>query len=187
MLTNETLTIIEQRRSVRSFKNVQLEEEKLKLILNAGQCAPYAEEGSRHFTVIQNRELIERLNYEAKKAAVLMGMPGLLELGQDDSFHCLYCAPTAIIVSGNEKTVGPELDCAAATQNMLIAAESLEIGSCWVFYTLLAFFSPTGEALKRELQIPDGFRPFTSIALGYKSGEVSPLPRKRMDGITYIA
>lgn len=56
MLTNETLTIIEQRRSVRSFKNVQLEEEKLKLILNAGQCAPYAEEGSRHFTVIQNKE-----------------------------------------------------------------------------------------------------------------------------------
>lgn len=186
MLTNQTLETIKRRRSVRSFKNIQLKDEELHSILDAALLAPYAEEGSRHFTVIQNRELIERLNYEAKETAVQMGMPGLFELGRDDCFHCLYHAQTAIIVSGNEKTAGPESDCAAATQNILIAAESLGIGSCWVFYTLLAFFSPTGEAMKKELQIPDGFKPFTSIALGYKSEDVFTVPERRTDVITYI-
>lgn len=186
MLTNETLETIRQRRSVRSFQSAQLKDEELHAILDAGQLAPYAEERSRHFTVIQNRKWIEQLSREAKKAATLMGIPSLLELGQENSFHCLYCAPTAIIVSGNEKSAGPESDCAAATQNILIAAESLGIGSCWVFYALLAFLSPAGDGLKRELQIPDGFKPFTSIALGYKVEETLPLPRKRMDGITYL-
>jgi nitroreductase len=43
-----------------------------------------------------------------------------------------YHAPTVIIVSGEEKPLMPRFDCAAATENMLIAAESIDIGSCWV-------------------------------------------------------
>lgn len=186
MLTNDTLRIIKERRSIRSYKTEQISRQELQAVLEAGIFAPYAEENSRHFTVIQNKSLIDRLSSEAKAAAVQMGIPGLSELGLAKAFHCLYGAPSAVIVSGNENTVGFESDCAAATQNILIAAEALGLGSCWIYFTLLAFFSHTGENLKKELQIPGGFKPFASIALGYKNEKPVDPPTRKTDVITFI-
>lgn len=186
MLTNETLKIIKARRSIRSYTPVQIKEEALQAVLEAGRYAPFAVETSRHFTVVQNKNLIDRLNAAAKAAAAQMGIPGVSELGRIDAYHCLYHAPTVMIISGNESSPGFESDCAAAAENMLIAAESLGLGSCWIYFTMLAFMSSEGDKLKKELQIPDGFNPFCSVAIGYKASEVTEQPERKADAVNYI-
>lgn len=186
-LSNETLKNIKQRRSTRSFKDEQIKDEELQAVLEAGLYAPYALDQSRHYTVIQNKELLDKLNIAAKEAAKQMEFEHLRELGNNESFNCLYNAPTLIIVSGNEQVPMPlEADCAAATENMLIAAESIGLGSCWIFFVLMAFSSPQGPELRKELKMPDGYKPYYSVLLGYKNAATVNIPERNSNLITYI-
>jgi nitroreductase len=187
MIANETLKIIKQRRSIRSFKEEQIKEEELQAVMEAGLYAPNAGGQAWHFTVIQNKELLDKLNLAAKEAAKQMDMVHLRELGNNEKFDCLYGAPTLVIVSGNERIPIPlEADCAAATQNLLLAAESIGLGTCWIFFVMLAFNSPQGSELRKELKIPDGYKPYYSAVIGYKQDAAIYVPDRKPDIITYI-
>jgi len=92
-----------------------------------------------------------------------------------------------IIVSGSEQSPVPlDADCAAATENLLIAAESVGLGSCWVFFVLLAFTSLQGAQLKKELKIPEGYTPFSSAVFGYKKGEAPKAPERKSNLVTFL-
>lgn len=187
LIVNETIKIIKQRRSIRSFKDEQIKEEELQAVLEAGLYAPNAGDQAWHFTVIQKKELLSRLNSAAKEAAKQLNIEHLKELGNNAKFDCLYGAPALIIVSGNELAPMPlEADCAAATQNMLLAAESIGLGTCWIFFVLLAFNSAQGYELRKELKIPEGYRPYFSTVLGYKKAEAVKAPDRKPNLITYI-
>lgn len=187
MITNETVKIIKQRRSIRSFKDEQITDEELQAILEAGMYAPHAGDQAWHFTVVQNKELLDRLNLAAKEAAKQLNLEGLKELGDNEQFNCLYGAPTLIIVSGNAQFPVPlDADCAAATQNLLLAAESIGLGSCWIYFVLLAFNSPQGGELRKELRIPEGYKPYCSAVFGYKNIECVDAPDRKPGLITYI-
>ncbi len=186
MIVNETLKIIKQRRSIRSFKDEQLKEEELQAVLEAGLYAPNAGDQAWHFTVVQNKELLDRLNLAAKEAAKQLGIEGLSEIANNESYNCFYGAPTLILVSGKEQYVPLEADCAAATQNLLLAAESIGLGSCWIYFVMFAFNSPQGDQLRKELKIPEGYKPYDSAVLGYKKDAVVNAPDRKPDLITYI-
>lgn len=187
MIINGTLKIIKQRRSIRSFKDEQVKEEELQAVLEAGLFAPNAGDEAWHFTVIQNKKLLVRLNLAAKEAAKQMDIEGLRELGNNENFDCLYGAPALIIVSGNKQASVPlEADCAAATQNLLLAAESIGLGSCWIFFVTLAFDSQQGSELRKELKIPEGYKPYYSVVLGYKKDAIINVPDRKSNLITYI-
>jgi nitroreductase len=69
MAVNEVLTTIKKRRSVRSFKPDQITEAELQTVLEAGIYAPSA--GNQqlwHFTVIQDKQVLDQLNTDAKQA-----------------------------------------------------------------------------------------------------------------------
>lgn len=187
MIVNETLKIIKQRRSNRSYKNEQIKNEELQAVLEAGLYAPNAGDQAWHFTVIQNKEMLDRLKRAAKETAKLMENEHLKSLGNDESFDCLYGAPTLIIISGDENAYVPlEADCAAATENILLAAESLGLGSCWIFFVLMAFQSAQSTELRRALKIPEGYKPYYSAILGYKEAEIIHVPDRKTNRITYI-
>lgn len=187
MINNETLQIIKQRRSIRSFQEEQIKEEELQAILEAGMYAPNAGDQAWHFTVVQNKQLLDRLNSTAKEAAKHLDIEGIRELGNNEQFNCLYGAPTLIIVSGKGQSPIPlEADCAAATQNLLVAAESMGLGSCWIHFVLFGFYSPQGPELQKELKIPEGYRPYYSAALGYKLEEAVTAPERKPNLVTYI-
>lgn len=187
MLSNETLAVIRQRRSVRSYQDEQITNDELQAILEAGLYAPNAGGQAWHFTVVQNKGLQERLNAAAKGVAISIPAPALQALGANPNFDCLYNAPTLIIVSGDSHAFTPmDADCAAATQNMLLAAESLGLGSCYVFFILLAFATPQGGGLLQELQIPEGYKPLAAALVGHKRGETAPAEERKPDLITII-
>lgn len=187
MIDNLTLQVIKRRRSIRAYRPEQVSADEVRAVVEAGLYAPHAGDQDWHFTVVQNWELLQRLNLVAKEAARGSGLEWLQRLGNDPTFDCLYGAPTLVIVSGNGQSPIPlDSDCAAATENLLLAAESVGLGSCWIYFILLAFQSSQAAGLRQELQIPEGYRPYTSVALGYKQAEGEPVPARKPGLVTYI-
>lgn len=105
-------------------------------------------------------------------------------MGLNDKVNILYNAPTLIIVSGKKDAVAPKVDCSASIENMLTAAESLNIGSVWL--GLVTFFFQLEDEVKK-LGIPEGYEPYYGVALGYKANEKNPTaPKRNLDVINYI-
>jgi nitroreductase len=184
---NNTLDIIKKRRSVRNFKPEQIADSEITTIIEAGMYAPSGRgDQSWHFTVVQNAELLHELSEAIKRIYASLDNPFLQSQGKSEKYHLYYHAPTAIIVSGNKDALLPQLDCAVCVQNMLLAAESLNIGSCWISGIDLLAAAEEGCPVLENLNIPDGYRPYFQVALGYKkNGDLKAAPRKE-NLITFI-
>lgn len=183
----ETLKVIRNRRSTRAFMPEQIKEEELKEILDAGIYAPSANNKQPwHFTVIQNKELIDRLNTDFKELAQKSGNSYLESVGKNEKFHVFYNAPTVILLSGDKNNHSAAVDCAAAAENMLIAAEALGIGSCWIGFIAHLLNSEKSSEYNKELGIPEGYREFHAVALGYKKIIAANAPARKENTINYI-
>jgi nitroreductase len=186
-MINETLKVIKDRRTTRKFKPEQIREEELEIILEAGIYAPSAHNDQPwNFTVIQNKELIEELNVESKEMCKDFPDELIRKMANNKRFNIFYKAPTIIVVSGRDDAIMPQVDCAAATQNMLLAAESIDIGACWNGFVSFLFRSEKGEEYKEKLNIPKGYTPYYGVALGYKKVRICNPPTRRENTIQYI-
>jgi nitroreductase len=184
---NEVLTTIKERRSIRRFKSEQISNKELNYILEAGLYAPSAHnQQSWHFTVVQSKKVIDELNSGTKKAFANAEDEKIRALSTNEKFHIFYDAPTVIIISGDENCMMPQADCGAATQNMLLAAESLNIGGCWNGYIAFLFNDELGKSYIESLDLPDGQKPYYAIALGYKGVDKLKAPPRKENRIHYI-
>ena len=184
---NETLKIMKERRSIRVFKDEQIKDEELKAILEAGLYAPSAlNEQSWYFTVIQNSDMLQKFTQVAKSALAESHIIQLRNMASNDKYKAFYNAPTAIVISGNMIASNTQADTCAATENMLIAAGSLGIASCWIGSMPFIFGNDKNAELKKELKIPEGYVPINSIALGYAASESPNPPARKENKITII-
>lgn len=163
---NEVLKVIRSRRSVRLYKQEQIKEAELQAILEAGIWAPSGHNGQPwHFTVIQNKELIDHMSQVCLEEMAAYPIEWIAKMGRVGK-HVLHHAPTVIVVSGKkEEFINPMVDCAAAIENMLLAAESMDIGTCWIGLTRFFFDKPEEV---QKLNLPEGYEPFYTVTLGYK-------------------
>jgi len=184
---NETLTVIHKRRSIRLFKDEQIKKEELDAIVEAGLCAPSANNSQDwHFTVIQNKSMIAKVNSWVLDEMSKSGTANLQEAIDKDATSIFRNAPTVIIVSSPKKDSFGVINCAAATENMLLAAESLGIGSCWIGMVAILAFSPNASIYAAELESPEGYVPHIGITLGYKLPDVSLTPSRKENLVSYI-
>lgn len=185
---NETLQIIRNRRTTRKFKSEQIKDGELQAIIDAGLYAPSAHnQQSWNFTVIQNQDLIKELSTSTKEVCKSIPDQILNKMANNEKFNIFYDAPTVILISGKEDNMMPQVDCAAATQNMLLAAESLDIGVCWNgFIALLLNNEEAFKKYKDALQIPEGFKPYYALAIGYKEVRMTNAPARRENTVQYI-
>ena len=165
----------------------QLKDNEIQAILDAGIYAPSASNGQPwHFTVIQSKDLIDRLSDAFKNLAKKSDMEYVKKVGENEKFHVFYKSPTVILVSGDENNQYASVDCAAAVENMLIAAESLGIGSCWVGFIAYLLNSDEGKEFIKELGIPQGFKQIHSVCLGYKKNKSTNAPSRKINTVNYI-
>lgn len=184
---NETLKTIKNRRSVRTYRAEQIKDGELKMILEAGMNAPSARNQQPwHFTVIQNKELMNRISKTVQEEYKKSNDKFILQFANNENFHIFFNAPTSIIISGDENSLAAEIDCALAAENMMLAAESMGIGSCWVSAAPNMINSKNHMNLNNQLCIPKGFKPIYSIVLGYKVTEENKVLPRKSNNVNYV-
>jgi len=184
---NETLKTILERRSIRNFKTEQIRDDELQKILQAGQFAPSAKNQHLcHFTVVQNQNILHKINKVIQQHFLNSGMPELEARAKTENFSPFYHAPTLIIVSADEKAIAPQADGSLALGNFFLSAHSLGIGSVWIHSVRSLFDSAEGKALNTELNIPTGYTIIGSGAFGYNAGKVPSASPRREGTITII-
>ena len=158
---NETIKTLLERRSIRRFKSVQIKEEELNAILEAGMYAPsVANQQSALFIVIQDKETLKKLS--AMNAEVL---------GRGKDIDPYYNAPTVVLVFADRSEGSPVENASLALGNMFNAAASLGIGSCWVHRTKQMFETEEGRDLMKKWGVVGDYIGVGSCILGYPDGE----------------
>jgi nitroreductase len=163
----DLLEAIHTRRSIRQFTEQPIPEEVLEKVLKAAMQAPSARNFQPwHFIIIDDRKLLKEIPRFQPYAAML------------------ETAPLAIAVCGDftlEQTVEYiALDCAAATQNMLLTAHGLGLGAVW-----LGIYPREKriEGLKKLLQLPEKILPVSLIVLGHPAEHQPPISRFKQERI----
>lgn len=155
------LELAKKRYSVREYKEHQVEKEKLDLILEAGRVSPTA------------------ANQQPNHFLVLTEMADLKKLGKGAN---PYDAPLAIIVCADKNSawVRPfdhasmvDIDASIATVHMMMCAEDLGLGSCWITY-----FDPS--IIRKEFNVPANYVPVNILVIGYPAGSPADPARHAM-------
>ncbi len=149
---NTVIETILTRKSVRKFTEKKVTKETIELLLMAAMQAPSAcNQQARYYMVITDREMLAQLSTRH----------GGVGFVKDASAAILICGePKATVLDYYW-----EDDCAASTQNLLLAAHSLGLGATWTGVNRkdaesVAFF-------RRYLDIPEQYVPFAMIPIGY--------------------
>lgn len=184
---NATLKIIHQRRSIRRFDARQIKTDDLSTILEAALSAPNAMNQQKwHFSVVQNKAVLKKMVQITQANMLNSDIPFLIQKAGSKDYHTYYNAPTVVIVSGDQQAEFIMFDCAAAAQNIALAAASLGIGSCIMTSAGFLFASEQGRAMKKDLGIPDGYEHMCSIALGYLKGDCPAAPPRNKEVFSFI-
>lgn len=183
-MENEVLETIRNRRSTRKYKEVQITKEELQTIIDAGIQAPSANNSqSWHFTVIQNKDMVNAMSDKTKEVMLSSDNKNIVSFGKGP-INIFYNAPTVIIVSGKEEVESSLVDCSAAIENMLIACQSIKLGAVWIGFVRYLF---TLSDEVEKFNLPDGYKPFYAVSIGYKSDDSISNPLKRnTDVVNYI-
>ena len=166
---NETLKVMETRRSCRNFdKKKMVSAEDIEAIVKAGTYAPTGRgKQSPIIIAVTNKELRDQLSAENAK---IMG-------ADTDPF---YGAPVAILVLVDSTVHTWVEDGSLAMGAMLNAAYAVGLGSCWIHRARETFDSEAGKALLKQWGIPETYRGVGFCILGYAAGEL-PQPKPRKD------
>ena len=184
---NETIKVLKSRRSHRKYRAGQIGEAELQAIMEAAVYAPSAMNQQKwHFTVIRDREMLTKMAETIRQHLLKSPVDFFVQRAKDPSFNVFYNAPTVVIVTAEDKAMFIDFDCGTAVENIAVAAESLNIGSCVIGMATALFESEEADEIRKELGIPEGYRFVISVALGYKENENQPAPPKKMDVINYI-
>ena len=183
---------IMHRRSIRRFEPKQIEETALQQILQARLYAPCA--GGRQgviFAVCQDKEVNERLgkikraNSNPRMATATSFVSRERPSIADDPklTNAFYDAPTVITLFAPKNFLFSVDDCAVAAENMMLAADALGIGSCYIGQGWPAFAAPYGQEILRQWNIPADHYAVMQLLLGYaKEGDKHPTPKPRKEG-----
>ncbi|MBP1737588.1 MAG: NfnB [Oscillospiraceae bacterium] len=176
---NETIKLLLERRAVRAYEKKPVSREDLELIVKCGQYAPSAMAIQPwHFTVVTDRAILDKIVAANKEIMKNAPEEFVRAMAADPDFDSFRGAPCAILISGQDDRPMTIADCANATDNMAIAAQSLGLNSCYIASYQVCLNAPGGETLKLELGIPEDYIPNFALCLGYGTEHPEPKPRK---------
>ena len=168
---NEVLQAIRERRSCRSYKPDMVPAEVIAQICEAGT---YAATGmnfqSPVIIAVTNKALRDRL--AVQNAAIM---------GKDADFDPFYGAPVVLIVLADKSRPTHVYDGSLVMGNLMLAAHTLGIGSCWIHRAKEEFDSEFGKNLLRKAGIEGDFEGIAHLAVGYTKGDY-PAVIPRNDG-----
>lgn len=157
----DAMQAIKSRVSIRKYKSLPVPKEILEDIVDCGRLAP---SGYNHqpwiFVVVTDQQIRNRISQTARYGSFIK-----------EAWACI-----AVFCSKGEETMLE--DACAATENMIIAAQTYGLGTCWVN----SFRKAHSEEIKGILNCPDDFELITIISVGYPD-EDKKTPKKSLNEV----
>lgn len=151
--------VIKSRYSVRSYKQIPVEDQKIQEVLEAGRVAPTAKNSQPQVIyVAKSNEAMDKIR---------------------ELTTCHFDAPIAFIICGNQdkacilKSNGKnfmEIDCAIVQTHMMLKATDLGLGTCWVGRIM-------PEDVKKAFNLPENIVVYGFLVMGYPTDDCEPAPR----------
>lgn len=173
---NEIVKAIIERRSVRKFKPDAVSEENINTVVEAGLYAASGRgfQGVKIIAVTE-KKLRDEISEENRKIG-----------GWAEGFDPFYGAPVVLIVIADKSRPTYLYDGSLVIGNLMLAAHSLGLGSCWIHRAKEEFEGEFGKDLLRRLDIEGEWEGIGHCALGYADGVVSTAPERKPDRVYYI-
>lgn len=158
----DVMDAIKTRKSIRSFSNRPVEDEKLNAVLEAARLAPSASNRQEwRFVIVREPGTRKELATAAGGQAFVGEAPVLIVACAETDGHVMRCGQLSY-----------PIDVAIALDHMSLAAVELGLGGCWI-----GLFDE--KKVKEILHIPDAIRVVELMPLGYPS-DPSPIAKKRL-------
>lgn len=156
---------IKGRRSIRSFLDRPVEEEKLERVLDAGRLAPSARNiQDWRFIVVRDAQTRRRLAEAARNQQFVAQAPVVIAA----------CGTSDLVMTCGQPAYA--IDVSIAVDHMTLAAFEQGLGTCWIG----AFYE---DRVKEILGIPEGIRVVALLPLGYPAEQPSARPRNPLENI----
>ncbi|MBU0951734.1 MAG: nitroreductase [Elusimicrobia bacterium] len=187
---NPIIDNIKRRRSVREYESKPIPKDILEEIIDAGNYAPTGAGAQGWRFVVVESESFRKKMVEAGLPAYKQWLSKMPEAFQQiraqrdmspDPIY--YFAPAIVFVIGPGEGVGGDYDCPMVCENIMLAARSFGIGSCWVF---IGQFALKDEEVKKALEIKHGEKVYGPILLGYPKGDFPQANPKKPPVIKWI-
>ena len=173
---NDVINALKNRRSFRKYKLDMVPKEIISEIVDAGL---YAASGmgkqETKIIVVTNKETRDKFAEMNRKIG-----------GWDEGFDPFYGAPVVLIVIGNKNTATHVYDGSLVIGNMMVAAHSLGIGSCWIHRAKEEFETPEGKELLKSLGIEGDWEGIGHCILGYTDGNTPKAAKRKADRVYFV-
>lgn len=173
-MENKVLECMKTRRSIRNYQDKPVPPELLNQILDAGLYAPSGMgKQSSVVVAVQDPETVKLLD---QMNAEIMGRE-----------RPYYDAPVILLVFGDTERNTFVEDASCMLQNLMLAAHSLGLATCWIHREREMFVSKRGKTLMKQWGLSETLCGVGGLALGYAAGEIPEAAPRREGRIITIA
>ena len=171
---NQGIQTILSRRSIRLFKDTIIDRETMDLILKCGISAPSGTNAQPwEVRVVDNQDLLNEMSekmlaeFDDSRATQVKSLPG---------YRNMFRNATTVVFIANNNNIG-RLDCGLLGENMILAAQSLGIGSCCLGGPIHFFRTEAGQPYLERLNFSPDYALLYAIGFGYPDETPEPKPR----------
>ena len=188
----DVFSCIATRHSTRKFKEEPVPQEVLDKVIEAGRQAPSGKHKNQsRFIVIRKKEVLQELIALVQQEFAKMEVTpenddnfgGAIRAAKKGGYVFMYNAPVLIVVANKRDYGNKYADVSCAMQNMMLAANALDLGSCWINQLRWLQDNPVLRAYLQKLGMAEDEEVCASLSIGYPDTP-DGLPGRRVVPVT---
>ena len=188
----DVFSCIATRHSTRKFKEEPVPQEVLDKVIEAGRQAPSGKHKNQsRFIVIRKKEVLQELIALVQQEFAKMEVTpenddnfgGAIRAAKKGGYVFMYNAPVLIVVANKRDYGNKYADVSCAMQNMMLAANALDLGSCWINQLRWLQDNPVLRGYLQKLGMAEDEEVCASLNLGYPDTP-DGLPGRRVMPVT---
>lgn len=188
----DVFSCIATRHSTRKFKEEPVPQEVLDKVIEGGRQAPSGKHKNQsRFIVIRKKEVLQELIALVQQEFAKMEVTpenddnfgGAIRAAKKGGYVFMYNAPVLIVVANKRDYGNKYADVSCAMQNMMLAANALDLGSCWINQLRWLQDNPVLRAYLQKLGMAEDEEVCASLSIGYPDTP-DGLPGRRVMPVT---
>lgn len=188
----DVFSCIATRHSTRKFKEEPVPQEVLDKVIEAGRQAPSGKHKNQsRFIVIRKKEVLQELIALVQQEFAKMEVTpenddnfgGAIRAAKKGGYVFMYNAPVLIVVANKRDYGNKYADVSCAMQNMMLAANALDLGSCWINQLRWLQDNPVLREYLQKLGMAEDEKVCASLSIGYPDTP-DGLPGRRVMPVT---